>query len=463
MMQAETGFGKTFTAARFARHIVTNGKSVMFTAHRQEIYLQAIEHFARVLEAPAGREDDPLFKMRLIATKQLQSLVVGEMIREETIHRHAANGGVMMAMIDTLKARFRRAEKSGGHLEVPDYLIIDEAHHAMAPGWLKVITHFHAKGCKIVGLTATPERLDGKGLSQKGGGIFKTLIQGPPMLELIEKGHLSPLRLFCPPNAVYVPKNTPKTKGDYTASALDELSKDVIGDAIVEYKKIMSGKRALAFCISIARCKEYAGKFNEAGIPADYIDGTMSARERKAKLDALRTGEILILCSRDVIGEGMDIPCVDGAILLRATDSLGLFMQQVGRTARIYSGKEFGVILDMVQNSFRHGHPCQPKKYRFDGCAGGDDDGEVVRVSNVKICSYCTMPNPRTAAVCVNEYCRMPFIKKEPSQRVMKGELVEVGLGYNPATGSTSGVSENVTRWQEAQAILRKHQLPLDM
>ena len=456
MMQAQTGFGKTFTAARLGRHILLNRKSVMFTAHRQEIFLQAVEHFARVLEPPEGREDDPLFKMRLIATKQLQSVVIGEMIREETIHRHAANGGVHMAMIDTLKARFKRAQKSGGSIEVPDYLIIDEAHHAMAPGWLAVLMHFYKNGCKIIGLTATPERLDGKGLSQKVGGIFKTLVEGPPMLKLIEQGFLSPIRLFCPKTAKPAPENTPLLKGDYNPKSLDEICKALEGDAVLEYKKIMPGKRALAFCHSVPRCKEFTEKFNAAGIPATWVDGTMKVRERKDRLDALRNGDVLILCSKDVIGEGMDIPCVDGALLLRHTMSLSVYMQQVGRTSRIFEGKECGFIIDMVRNSYRHGHPCHPKNWKFHGSERRDDDAEIK--SNVKICQFCGSPNVRIAAVCIN--CGAPFLTKKRTQEEIPGELVEFGIGgikISPEAG------ENVHRWREAQNALRRFQMDLDI
>lgn len=255
---------------------------------------------------------------------------------------------VTLCSVQTLAARLKRPDFPA---EAPHLIVWDEAHHCAAGTWQQVAARYPE--ALHVGLTATPERLDGKGLD----GMFKALVPGPSIAFLIENGFLSQYRAWT--------KAAPDVSGvklrgsDFDAAQLAELMgrPAIMGDAVKHYLDICPGKLAVAFCCSIEHAIATRDAFRAAGVIAEELDGTARADVRRNTVRAFRKGDIHVLTSVDLFGEGFDLPELSAAILLRPTKSLGLYMQQVGRALRTAPGKDCAYILDHAGNVARHGLP----------------------------------------------------------------------------------------------------------
>lgn len=327
LVQAPTGAGKTALSAAMIGNANAKGKSAVFICHRAELVDQTAETFEKVgikhSFCAAGRPFNPW-------------------------------APAIICSVDTLKNRLDR-------MRVPDLVVWDEAHHIAAGGWRKVRSTW--ADTYHIGLSATPERLDGKGLDD----LFEDLVLGPSVSWLIERKYLSPYRAFSPsaPDLSAVKKSM----GDFQRAALGEImdGSTIVGDAVRHYLKHARGKRAVAFCVSIKHSEHVAASFRSAGVLAVSLDGTTNPYERKRALDAFRRGEIQVLCNVDLFGEGFDLPAIEAVILLRPTQSLGLFLQQVGRALRTFPGKTHATILDHAGNLMRHGLPDDDRQWSLAG------------------------------------------------------------------------------------------------
>jgi len=302
----------------------------------------------------------------------------------------------------------------------PDYIIIDEAHHAiMTSSWGKVLTAWpHAKR---LGVTATPQRLSGEPLR----GIFSTLVVGPSVKSLMAAGALSTYRLFAPP--VHHADKITRRMGDYSRKELSETmnTSTITGDAVQHYHKIAHGKRTMVFCVSVAHAQKVADKFTEAGNRAFSIDGTMSSSHRRSLIAAFTSGEITVLTSCDLVSEGFDLPAVEVAILLRPTQSLALHLQQVGRALRPYPGKVAAIILDHAGNSQRHGLPDDERLWSLDGhVKHKKSDNDEIGVST-KTCPRCYAVMLTIEPTCLE--CGHEFQSERKIVQV-EGTLIEVDL-----------------------------------
>lgn len=299
---------------------------------------------------------------------------------------------VQVASVFTLARRLDR-------YDAPDLIIVDEAHHAIgASTWGRVIKEFPA--AKLLGVTATPIRLSGEGL----GDLFECMVQGPTVRELIELGALSPYRLFAPGGLDL--SGVHSKMGDFVrselAAAVDKPS--ITGDAVKHYQKLAPGKRAVAFCISVEHAEHVAASFRAAGIPAASIDGAMDRVLRSQVLASFTAGDIRVLTSCDLISEGFDVPAIEVAILLRPTQSLSLFLQQVGRCLRVFPGKAEAIILDHAGNVQRHGLPDDERDWSLNGTQK-KKRGERSEVP-VKSCPQCfaTVNSAATHCRCGHEF-----------------------------------------------------------
>jgi superfamily II DNA or RNA helicase len=305
----------------------------------------------------------------------------------------------------------------------PDLIIVDECHHAAAGTWGKILAAF-PKAVRL-GFTATPERLDGKGLSD----AFDCLIRGPEVAWLIEQGFLTQPKYYAPPNQLNL-DGLHVRGGDY---ARDEVAKEmdkpsITGDAVSHYRRICDGAPAVAFCASIAHAEHVAQAFCAAGYRATTLDGTLDRIERRKRVRGLSDGSIQILTSCEIISEGFDIPTVTAAILLRPTKSLGMHLQQVGRVLRIAPNKPHAYILDHVGNCLRHGLAEEERDWSLEGRkkrkkkAGDDEDAPPVR--QCPKCYACHVPAPHCPE-CGHTYEMKP---REIEQK--EGELVELNLAW---------------------------------
>lgn len=305
---------------------------------------------------------------------------------------------VRVASVQTL---VRRLDK----IHPPQLIISDECHHAGAASWAKIFAHFPQ--ANILGVTATPVRLDGKGLGRSSGGFFDSMVNGPAVSDLIKRGYLATPKVYAPPIGADL-SNLRKKYGEFiSGESAAVLDKPVItGCAVEHYRKLCGGVPAIAFCASVAHAEHVAEQFRAAGFQAASIDGTMHDNDRKARIKALGSGGLHVLTSCDIISEGTDIPIVGAAILLRPTASMGLYLQQVGRALRLYDGKEFAIILDHVGNVMRHGLPEEDREWSLDGEVRGKgkkQDDDNLKVKQCEKCYSVHVPAPK-CPVCGHVY-----------------------------------------------------------
>ena len=326
LLQLPTGAGKTVTASTVVHGAALKGNRTWWLTHRRELSEQASQTFHQ-LGIPhgtvrAGYVSDP----------------------------HAL---VQVASVQTIVRRI-------GALPPPSFMVFDECHHIGAAQWQEIFNAF--PNARVLGLTATPWRLDGMGL----GHFFGHMVSGPTVAELIEMGSLSPYRLFAPATPDLTGVKT--AAGDYQRGALAQAMDKpaIVGDAIGHYRRLCAGKRAVAFAAGVENSKHIAAQFREAGIPAEHVDGSMPAEQRDAAVERFRRGETLVLSNSDLFGEGFDVPAIEAAILLRPTKSLSLYLQQVGRALRPLPGKTEAIILDHAGNSLTHGLPDDDREWSLE-------------------------------------------------------------------------------------------------
>lgn len=312
-----TGGGKTVTASTVVHGASSKGNVTWWLTHRRELISQASQTFYQ-LGIPHG---------------MIQSGYVSD--------PHAC---VQVASVQSI---IRKLDD----LPEPDLLVFDETHHLGSASWQAIFDRFPR--ARVLGLTATPWRLDGAGL----GRWFEHMVLGPSTAELIEQGSLSRYRLFAPATPDLSGVET--AMGDFKQSALSQAMNkpQIVGDAIGHYLKLCAGKRAVAFAAGVENSKNIAAQFCAAGVPALHVDGSMTVEQRDMAVESFKRGDTLILSNADLFGEGFDVPAIEAAILLRPTKSLSLHLQQVGRALRPAPGKDEAIILDHAGNSLIHGLP----------------------------------------------------------------------------------------------------------
>jgi superfamily II DNA or RNA helicase len=331
--QAPTGSGKTVLFTAVVSGAAERGNRVVILGHRQEICDQ-ISQALDVLGVAHG----------LIAAGYPETPLLP----------------VQVASVATL---IRRLDRFTG----ADLLVIDEAHHAVAGMWRTIIAALPQ--AKILGVTATPERLDGQGLRD----VFDILIIGPAVADLIENGFLSRFTTYAPPRSPDL-SGVRSRMGDYATGELSAaMSRGiVITGAVDEYEQHCPGAPAICFCVDTAHSQLVAAAFRERGYRAPHVDGDTPRDERRALIAALATTDVQVLCNCGLISEGLDVPAVMAAILLRPTKSLALYLQQVGRALRPAPGKERALILDHAGCTYRHGFADTPRRWSLDGRPRGE-------------------------------------------------------------------------------------------
>lgn len=321
---AATGFGKTVVSAYVAHSALQKGNRVVFSVHRQELISQTAKTFQQ-FGIPFG-------------------YIAAGMPYDRNSHVHIAS-------IDTLRNRLDA-------IEAPDLFIIDEAHLAMAEGWKKVADHFKSAGTRVLGNSGSPQRLDGRPLSD----LFDTIVCGPSVRWLMDEGHLSDYHYFAPstPDLAGVKKQM----GDYAKKQLGAVMDrpKLTGDVVEHYRRIAPGTRAVAFCVNVAHSQHIAQAFNLSGIPAAHIDGGTPRAERRRIIEAFADGAVKVLCNVELITTGFDLSAqvdrdvpVETCILVRPTQSLALHLQMVGRALR--RKPDPATIIDHAGNALRHGLP----------------------------------------------------------------------------------------------------------
>lgn len=318
LVQAATGVGKTYLAAFDSK----NYEKVLFVAHREEILNQAAVSLKNVRQS----DDYGFFNGNNKTTDK----------------------SVIFASVATLG----RPEYLTNEYFAPDYfdyIVIDEFHHAVNEQYMRIVNYF--KPQFLLGLTATPERMDGR-------NIYEICDYNVPyeisLKDAINKGMLVPFRYY----GIYDDTDYSQihvVRGKYDEK---ELNETYIGnvhrhDLIFKNYRKYGSKRALGFCCSRVHAEEMAKEFSKRGIPSVAVysnsDGEYS-EDRTIAIEKLRKGEIRVIFSVDMFNEGVDITSIDMVMFLRPTESPIVFLQQLGRGLRKSSGKEYLNVLDFIGN-----------------------------------------------------------------------------------------------------------------
>lgn len=331
LLVSPTGSGKTTIAADgMILPAIRRGSSVLFLAHRRELIEQCS---ARLRDA--GVE---------------HGIIMAGVDPLPWLHTQVAS-------IPTLTARLGR----GGALPAANLIILDEAHHARAGTYARILDAY--PGAAVIGLTATPWRTDGRGL----GELFEDLVVAARPRELIERGYLVPYT-----GLAYDTPDTSRLERkshDYEQEGLELVmrEKTIVGNVVQQYLEHGAGRRAVVFAVSVAHSRDLVARFRAAGVAAEHLDGETPVAQRDGILRRLGAGELRVVSNVGVLTEGWDCPQVEVCILARPTLSVGLYLQMVGRVMRPAVGKREARIHDHAGCIVAHGLPDADRDYSLDG------------------------------------------------------------------------------------------------
>ena len=325
--------------AEIARRTTKNNNRVMFLIHRKEVLDQAVK----------------------------------------TFNKQGVNSDLLTAgMVQTLT---RRVDK----LPTPSVILVDEAHHALAKSYQRILKQF-PKAIVLL-FTATPHRTSRIQLDQ----IADDIIVGQSIHELTEKGFLAPFRYFQPPDDFDSKLLKRNSTGDYTAESMQQaMSTKIFGHIVKQYKRIADGMQAVVYTYSIDSAVEIARKFNSEGISAIEVDGTTSKEKRDLAVRKFREQEIKILVNVNLFTEGVDLPNVDCVIMARPTASLALYLQFSMRCLNPRKGKT-AIIIDHANNFKTFGYPDDDRDWKQAIKSGKQKNKSLLTDSGISIttCDYC--------------------------------------------------------------------------
>jgi superfamily II DNA or RNA helicase len=410
LLVAPTGSGKTIIAGEIIARFTARYCPVLVLAHRLEIITQTSSKLCGcgighgIIKA--GFEPRPLER-------------------------------VQVASVQTLWVRAMRSEAMP--LPPAYLLVVDEAHHATAMTWRKLIAAY--PDAVLLGLTATPCRGDGRGL----GGIFTTLIECPQVSDLISQGYLVRSRVYAPIDPDL--RGVRTQAGDYVE---DELARrmdnpKLVGDIVTHWHKFGERRRTVAFACNVAHSLHLCNEFVRSGVRAEHLDGETPKDERDAILARLASGETELVVNCMVLTEGWDMPEVGCAILARPTKKMGLFRQMIGRVLRPAGGKADAVILDHSDAVFAHGLPEDPVEWTLDPERRATSPAHTARLehraANLLECSQCA------AVRLAGQPCpHCGFLPHRPPRDVFVADG-ELGLVSGGRARATANDPETRRRW----------------
>jgi DNA repair protein RadD len=301
---------------------------------------------------------------------------------------HLRNAGLAVGIIQAGYPRFPGIATQVASIQTlrrrenppADIVILDECHHVLADTFRSVIESYPAAG--LVGLTATPWHGSGRGL----GDIFNEIIVGAQPDELVALKYLVEPRVYAPPAPSL--RGVGTRAGEYVTSDLAERydRPKLVADVVETWRKYAAGRTSLVFAVNVLHSKHIAEQFCAAGIRAEHVDGDTHPAERAATLARLATGETTVISNCGLFTEGFDLPRIKCVVLARATKSLSLYRQMVGRAMRPVKEGESAIVLDHGSNIHVHGRVTQRIEYSL-------SDGPVVKADSaatgLRTCMQC--------------------------------------------------------------------------
>lgn len=360
-----TGGGKTVVAQELIRRALERGQRELFVVHRRELVKQTAKRF-RLAFGP---------------------LQVGTVGGGENPSPYSP---IQVAMIQTL------VERDPERRPQADLVIWDECHHALADDWGGILDSYdHAH---LVGLTATPQRLDGKPL----GDVFRELVVAATYPELVKDGHLVQCRVYQPP--------------EVPGSGLAQ-------DPLKAWQRYAEGSQTFAFAANVPQAHELAARFNAAGIPSAVIEAGTPAAERDEHLRRFAHGYLRVLWNVYVLTEGTDIPAARCVLLARNCQHVSMYLQIVGRVLRPHEGKRDAILIDLTGATLIHGMPLEERAYSLDG-----NGIQRTSLASLKNCQQCGATILSAYEVCPE--CDFIFPKQARKQpKIFDMELRAVYAG----------------------------------
>jgi DNA repair protein RadD len=455
-----TGGGKTFI---FSHRIKQTSAMSCAIAHRKELVSQISLSLAMM-----G------VRHNIIAPTNVIRLITGFHVEKFGRSFYDKYAMASVAGVDTLVSRQKDLK---GWAEKIRMWVIDEAHHVLRDNKWGIGARMFPNAIGL-GVTATPERADGRGLGAHADGVFETMVQGPNMRELINRGYLCDYRIIAPPSDMVMnPEDISKATGDYKPTALRKASRSshIVGDIVEHYMKYAAGKQGITFVTDVEIAGVVAQQYTTAGIRAEAVSATTPEAIRNDLIEQFRRGDLKQLVNVDLFGEGFDVPACEVISMARPTESFGLFAQQFGRGLRTSEGKTHGIILDHVKNVERHGLPDAPRVWtldRRDKKARRQRDEDVMPVTACEKCFQAYEAIHPTCPYC--GYKPVPVARSRPEHvhgdlteytpemlAVMRGEMVDtspdafcpVPEGVSPFVAA--GIHRKFADKQKAQRDLR--------
>jgi DNA repair protein RadD len=398
-----TGAGKSLVIAELMRRLLDEYPRlrVFCVTHTRELIVQNFQELLRLWPgAPAG----------------IYSAGVG---------RRDAHARILFCGVQSV---FKRVDQIGA----ADLVIVDEAHLIPRNASTMYGKFFNAMrdlnpDVRVVGLTATPYRLDSGRLDEGGDSMFDRIVYEANVLDLIRDGYLSPLISKASLTASMDLSGLGTRGGEFITEQAEAraMAVGVIERAVDEMITLAGERRAwLAFCVSVAHAKAVADALNERGIRAAAVDGAMDKGQRDSAIRQFREGHLRALTSVNVLSIGFNVPHVDLIALMRPTKSSGLYIQQVGRAFRRAPGKDDALILDFAKVVRMHGpvDAVVPNGTKRGAGKGEKADAATVRAKECPTCATYAALNARTCAACGHEW-------PAPKPEIKHDERADDGAG----------------------------------
>lgn len=439
---APTGSGKTYVASVIIDGATSKGNSVLFLAHRKELIDQCSQTLDEigvdhgVIKSGHWRKRPHL----PVQVASVQTLTAKrrcpdckDPVAEAKAEAQAAGQDPDAVYLECDRCEGRQRIRTR-KLPAAKIIVIDECHRALSPTYEEVRAEYPE--AMILGLTATPWRLDGRGLRE----AFDVMVATVQVAELVEEGFLLPIRAYAPdlPDL----DGVRRVNGDYQTSSVSRImgSDKLVGNIVDHWLRLGEGRRTILFAASVENSQSLVQRFRDVGVSAEHLDGKTPDGERDAVLGRLASGQTTIVCNVDVLVEGYDLPSCGCVVLARPTLSLTRYLQQVGRGMRPHTDQEYMLLIDHAGCVHEHGLPTDPRRWSLDDRKRDKQGNEMIVDSKPCVaCETCGALRPFDVALCPAcmgvqvAVFRGILVEKE-------GELVEIKSLYSCSECNSTSV-----------------------
>ena len=384
-----TGTGKTVLSGFITQKVYNDlsGKTpsiALYLVHRKELINQTVE---------------TLGKMGFKLGEDVGIIASG--------HNYTPWAPLQVASIQTIVKRIEKL-----HWLKPRLVWVDECHHARARTWEKVLHHFD--GAYRIGLTATPTRLDGKGLKE----MFSVMVEGPQISDVVPQ-FLAPTRTYSVPSGVDLKKMTLSQQAQHAVKG------PVIANAVTNWVKLARDRKTIFFCVDREHSMRNVEQLKAIGVNAEHLDFKTPDRVREQRLEDFRNGNIQVVSNYELFTEGVDAPACSAVVIARSVGSFSMWRQMNGRMMRKKPDGGDGLCIDLADNVHGHGHGAADQDVEWSLETGIDMKATQAKAALYMTCMACGFEYPKTNLMCPQ--CKFAPVKKETEVNEVDAqvELVE--------------------------------------